>query len=193
MTVWIYVDKNKDAGDKDHLKLFANEHAANEWFKKHDIPGKAFGYEIISSDMRPHVAQAYKDACDNLIYLKKEQFQVTYYTWLVLAAFYVLSRAFPGIKTELLWATCALGFLSIFILTDFQRAMKRFRDRLANIYADYFTKSERERLRLDATSSHWFIAGILYLSVVVATFFTAWAVYQPLANPPSTSSTTQNK
>src|SRR4051794_36925463 len=34
-------------------------------------------------------AQAYKDATDNLIYLKKEQVQITYYTWLLLAALYL--------------------------------------------------------------------------------------------------------
>src|SRR5205814_8368182 len=92
MTVWIYVDTSKNVGDKDHLKVFANQHAADEWFKKHDVAGTAFGYEIMSPDMKPHVAQAYKDACDNLIYLKKEQFQVTYYTWLLLAALFILSR-----------------------------------------------------------------------------------------------------
>jgi hypothetical protein len=38
------------------------------------------------------VAGAYKDAVDNLIFLKKEQFQVSYYTWLLLAAIYILSQ-----------------------------------------------------------------------------------------------------
>ena len=28
MTVWIYVDTRKQVGDKDHLKVFANEDAA---------------------------------------------------------------------------------------------------------------------------------------------------------------------
>jgi hypothetical protein len=29
MTVWIYVDTRKEVGDKDHLKVFATEGAAN--------------------------------------------------------------------------------------------------------------------------------------------------------------------
>jgi hypothetical protein len=29
--VWIYVDTSKDVGDKDHLKVFANEAAAGAW------------------------------------------------------------------------------------------------------------------------------------------------------------------
>jgi hypothetical protein len=28
MTVWIYVDSHKQVGDKDHLKVFANQDAA---------------------------------------------------------------------------------------------------------------------------------------------------------------------
>jgi hypothetical protein len=33
ITVWIYVDTNKQVGDADHLKIFAIVDAANEWFK----------------------------------------------------------------------------------------------------------------------------------------------------------------
>jgi hypothetical protein len=38
MTVWIYVDTTKDAGDRDHLKVFASRAAADAWFKAND-PG----------------------------------------------------------------------------------------------------------------------------------------------------------
>ena len=30
MTVFIYVNTSKQVGDKDHLKVFANQHAADE-------------------------------------------------------------------------------------------------------------------------------------------------------------------
>jgi hypothetical protein len=30
MTVWIYVDTRKQVGDKDHLKVFADEEARND-------------------------------------------------------------------------------------------------------------------------------------------------------------------
>lgn len=46
MTVWIYVDTSKQAGDKDHLKVFASEDAANEWFAENDPEGVAFEYEV---------------------------------------------------------------------------------------------------------------------------------------------------
>jgi len=46
-TVWIYVDTSKDVGDLDHLKVFANPEAADEWFKEHDPEGVVFEYEVI--------------------------------------------------------------------------------------------------------------------------------------------------
>jgi hypothetical protein len=36
MTVWIYVDTRKQVGDRDHLKVFANEDAAETWFQEND-------------------------------------------------------------------------------------------------------------------------------------------------------------
>jgi hypothetical protein len=47
MKVWIYVDTNKQVGDIDHLKVFANDEAAEFWFEKYDPGGVAFEYEVI--------------------------------------------------------------------------------------------------------------------------------------------------
>ncbi len=44
MTVWIYVNTGKQVGDKDHLKVFANEDTAETW---HDPEGVAFEYEVL--------------------------------------------------------------------------------------------------------------------------------------------------
>ena len=48
--VWIYVDTSKQVGDKDHLKVFASEDSANEWFTDHDGEGVAFEYEVIGAE-----------------------------------------------------------------------------------------------------------------------------------------------
>jgi hypothetical protein len=48
-TVWIYVDTNKKAGDVDHLKVFANPDAADEWFRENDPEGVAFRYEVLTA------------------------------------------------------------------------------------------------------------------------------------------------
>jgi hypothetical protein len=46
-TVLIYVDTSKDVGDVDHLKVFANEEAAEKWFAENDPEGVAFEYEVL--------------------------------------------------------------------------------------------------------------------------------------------------
>ena len=45
-SVWIYVDTSKQVGDKDHLKVFASEDAAEGWFTENDPEGVAFEYEV---------------------------------------------------------------------------------------------------------------------------------------------------
>jgi hypothetical protein len=47
MTVFIYVDTSKQVGDKDHLKVFANEDAMERWFVENDPEGVAFEYEVL--------------------------------------------------------------------------------------------------------------------------------------------------
>jgi hypothetical protein len=46
-TVWIYVDTSKEAGDKDHLKIFANADAAGTWFEENEPEGVAFEYDVL--------------------------------------------------------------------------------------------------------------------------------------------------
>jgi hypothetical protein len=43
----LYVDTSKQVGDPDHLKVFANEDAAEKWFAEHDPEGVAFEYEVL--------------------------------------------------------------------------------------------------------------------------------------------------
>jgi hypothetical protein len=48
--VLIYVNTSKDVADVDHLKVFANEDAAERWFAEHDPEGVAFEYPVIGTD-----------------------------------------------------------------------------------------------------------------------------------------------
>jgi hypothetical protein len=41
------VIRNKQVGDSDHLKVFANGDAAETWFKENDPEGVAFEYEVL--------------------------------------------------------------------------------------------------------------------------------------------------
>jgi hypothetical protein len=47
MTVLIYVDTRRDVGDVDHLKVFANDDAAETWLQENDPEGVAFEYEVL--------------------------------------------------------------------------------------------------------------------------------------------------
>jgi hypothetical protein len=47
MTVLIYVNTNKQVGDVDHIKVFANADAAERWFEENDPEGVAFEYEVL--------------------------------------------------------------------------------------------------------------------------------------------------
>jgi len=47
MTVFVYVDTSKQVGDKDHLKIFANQDAAETWLEQNDPEGIAFEYEVL--------------------------------------------------------------------------------------------------------------------------------------------------
>ena len=47
MTVWIYVDTGKQVGDRDHLKVFASEVAAETWLQENEPEGVAFEYEVL--------------------------------------------------------------------------------------------------------------------------------------------------
>jgi hypothetical protein len=47
MTVLVYVNTSKQVGDRDHLKIFANEDAAETWFEENDPEGVAFECEVL--------------------------------------------------------------------------------------------------------------------------------------------------
>jgi len=47
MTVLIYVDASKQVGDHEHLRVFANDDAAEAWFAENDPEGGAFEYDVL--------------------------------------------------------------------------------------------------------------------------------------------------
>jgi hypothetical protein len=46
-TVLIYVNTSKQVGDPDHLKVFANEDAAETWLQENDPEGVVFEYPVL--------------------------------------------------------------------------------------------------------------------------------------------------
>jgi hypothetical protein len=47
MTVFVYVNTSKQVGDKEHIKVFASQDAAETWFEENDPETVAFEYEIL--------------------------------------------------------------------------------------------------------------------------------------------------
>jgi hypothetical protein len=47
MTVFVYVNTSKQVGDPDHIRVFANQDAAETWFEENDPEGVAFEYEVL--------------------------------------------------------------------------------------------------------------------------------------------------
>ena len=47
ITVPIYADTSKEVGDPDHLKVFANEDAAERWLQENDPEGVVFECEVL--------------------------------------------------------------------------------------------------------------------------------------------------
>jgi hypothetical protein len=47
MTVFVYVNTSRKVGDAEHIKVFANQDAAEKWFEEHDPEGVAFEYEVL--------------------------------------------------------------------------------------------------------------------------------------------------
>jgi hypothetical protein len=43
----VFVNTSKQVGDKDHIKVFANQDAAETWFAENDPEGVAFEYEVL--------------------------------------------------------------------------------------------------------------------------------------------------
>src|SRR5262245_3416078 len=127
----------------------------------------------MAKKMQPQHVQTYKDATDNLMFLKKEQVQITLYTWTMLAALYLLSKnACTSDRIILGIGVVAVGLISTRILYGFQNAMDTFRKRLSYVYENYFDAGERKSLLLDAKSAHPSTTRVLMAACLIAAVFT---------------------
>ena len=50
MSVFIYADTISQAGDPEHLKVFANQEAAQDWLEEYDPESVAFEYDVRPSE-----------------------------------------------------------------------------------------------------------------------------------------------
>jgi hypothetical protein len=47
MTVFVYINTSQQVGDAEHIKVFANQDAAETWFSENDPEGVAFEYQVV--------------------------------------------------------------------------------------------------------------------------------------------------
>ena len=137
--------------------------------------------------MPGHVAAAYRDAVDNIVFLKRQQWLATNYVLLLYVAIFVISAHYFS-RTDV--ARNWLGVITIAafvahwcVLHLFQRSIEKFRNRLAWIYRSYFSEEERAGLdvRLEP-GSYWYqpeaYIGLIAVSLVgaVLTAVYLWSV-----------------
>ena len=102
--------------------------------------------------MPRHIAVAYKDAVDNIIFLKRQQWIATNYALLVYAAIFVISAEYFS-RTD--FARNSLGIVALvtffihwYMRYLFQGTIDKFRTWLSWIYRTYFNGEEQAGLDL---------------------------------------------
>jgi hypothetical protein len=137
--------------------------------------------------MPEHIGAAYRDAVDNLIFLKRQQWVATNYALLVYAAIFVISAQYFQ-RTD--FARNLLGIVAIvaffihwYMMFLFQSAIEKFRARLYWIYRTYFNGEEQTGLDLPVGPEpfwvQWQVTSGLVLVSFVGVVFTAiylWSV-----------------
>ena len=137
--------------------------------------------------MTAHVEAAYKDAVENINFLKRQQWVATNYAVLVYVAIFVISGTYFS-RTD--FARNMLGIVTLvtfvihwYMINVFQRAIQRYKRRLDWVYQTYFSQEERAGLDLplEPTSywEQWEVSTALLLVSLVGAVFTAiylWSV-----------------
>ena len=124
--------------------------------------------------MPEHIGAAYRDAVDNIIFLKRQQWLATNYALLVYAAIFVISAHYFS-RTDL--ARNWLGVLTIVtfiihwcMLHLFQRAIEKFRNRLGWIYRTYFSAEERAGLDVQLEPRSYWYQPEAYIGLITVSF-----------------------
>src|SRR5436190_10777491 len=137
--------------------------------------------------MPDHIGGAYRDAVDNIILLKRQQWVATNYALLVYAAIFVISAQYFQ-RTD--FARNPLGIVAIvvfiihwYMMFLFQSAIEKFRARLFWIYRSYFNGEEQAGLDLPVGPEPFWVqwqvaAGLVLVSFVglVLTSIYLWSV-----------------
>jgi hypothetical protein len=124
--------------------------------------------------MPGHVNAAYRDAVDNIIFLKRQQWLATNYVLLLYVAVFVISAHYFS-RTDV--ARNWLGVLTIgafvihwWMLHLLQGAIATFRIRLSWIYNTYFSAEERVGLDVQPEPKTYWYQPEVYISLMAVSF-----------------------
>jgi hypothetical protein len=125
-------------------------------------------------EMPKQIEVAYKDAVDNLMFLKRQQWLVTNYSLLAQGAILFASKeAGPNMQSLLVFFAIVACIVSLVVILLIQGSMTKFRQRLRSIYEVYFTERERETLWLRVGNPSFFTDPFILgaqLLICVASF-----------------------
>jgi len=124
--------------------------------------------------MPGHVAAAYRDAVDNIVFLKRQQWLATNYVLLLYVAIFVISAHYFS-RTDV--ARNWLGVITIaafvvhwWMMHSFQRSIENFRNRLVWIYRTYFSEEERGGLDLRLEPRSYWYQPEVYIGLLAVSF-----------------------
>lgn len=105
-------------------------------------------------EMPSRVEIAYRDAIDNIMFAKRQQWAITNYAIAAYIGIFAVAQSIRDIQSvEQYLASFLLLCIFLYccyVLNLAQRDLTRFRSRLTAIYRKYFGKEEREELELSA-------------------------------------------
>jgi hypothetical protein len=127
-----------------------------------------------AEQMPEHVGAAYKDAVENILFLKRQQWLATNYALLIYAAIFLISAHYFN-RTDV--ARNWLGIITIatfivhwYMLHLFQREIDRFRNRVAWVYRTYFTSDERAGLDVPVEPRSYWHQPEVYVGLMAVSF-----------------------
>jgi hypothetical protein len=128
--------------------------------------------------MPGHVEAAYKDAVENVIFLKRQQWLATNYALLVYAAIFLVSAHYFS-RTDFArnWLgvlTIATFFVHWYMMHLFQGAIDKFRERLSWIYKSYFSTEERAGLDLQLEPRSYWHQPEVFIGLIAVSFIGAF-------------------
>ena len=116
----------------------------------------------------------YKDAVDNLRFLKTQEWSTTNYTLAAQAAIFALmDKAGPNMRPFLMTALVSTAIIAVVIIWQAELSMAKFRQRLNYIYQRHFDANEQDELKLDAKPHYFFpilLSGVCILTGGVVLF-----------------------